>query len=120
MIRRAASILAAFVLIHGIEAPLLHAQPTPQAAAQATAQTFDTQQLDALLAPVALYPDALVTQLLMATTFPLQVVEAARWVQQPDHKDLKGDALSKALEPLSWDPSVKSLVPFPQILAQLN
>ena len=54
----------------------------------------------------------------MATTFPLQVVEAERWLQDPAHKDLKGDALVQALAALKWDPSVKSLVPFPQVLAQ--
>jgi hypothetical protein len=56
----------------------------------------------------------------MATTFPLQVVEAERWLQDPAHKDLKGDALVQALAMVNWDPSVKSLAPFPQVLAQLN
>jgi hypothetical protein len=49
----------------------------------------------------------------MATTFPLEVVDAARWVEDPAHKSLTGDALVKALEAEPWDPSVKSLVPFP-------
>ena len=94
---------------------------TPASVQQAPDATgFETQQLDALLAPIALYPDQLLTQLLIASTFPLEVVEAARWQNDPAHKDLKGDALTKALEPLSWDPSVKSLVPFPQVLSLLN
>src|ERR1700749_2646027 len=93
------------------------AQTTPAALAQpATAQPFNAEQLDALLASIALYPDELLTQLLMASTFPLEVVAAARWVGDPAHKSLTGDALEKALQAEPWDPSVKSLVPFPVVL----
>jgi hypothetical protein len=68
-------------------------------------------------APIALSPDALLAQVLMASTFPLQVVSAGRWVDDPANKSLSGDALAKALEPQTWDPSVKSLVPFSSVLA---
>lgn len=84
------------------------------------AAQFSIEQLDALLAPVALYPDALLAQVLMATTFPLQVVDASRWLDQGGNRQLSGDALARALDKQSWDPSVKSLVPFPQVLAQMN
>jgi hypothetical protein len=84
------------------------------------ASTFNPEQLDAMLAPIALYPDDLLVQTLMAATYPLQIVEATRWLEEDNNKALKGDALAKALAPLSWDPSVKSLVPFPQVLAQLD
>ena len=95
--------------------------PKPDAAqANETAQAFNTEQIDALLAPIALYPDNLLTQILMAATFPLQVVAAGRWLEDSAHKDLKGDALAKALEAQDWDPSVKSLVPFPQVLTMMN
>lgn len=120
MMRRVAPALVAALAIQPMYLPQASAQTPPVQQGEAAAQTFDTQQLDALLAPVALYPDSLLTQLLMASTFPLQVVEADRWVKDPAHKDLKGDALAKALEKESWDPSVKSLVPFPQILDQMN
>jgi hypothetical protein len=101
--------------------PEVLAQTPPPAAAQpARAQQFSPEQLDALLASVALYPDDLLTQLLMASTFPLEVVAAARWVEDPAHKSLSGDALAKALEAEPWDASVKSLVPFPVVLATLN
>ena len=97
------------------------AQTRPTAVTQqAPAQPFSTEQLDALVASIALYPDDLLTQLLMASTFPLEVVTAARWVEDPAHKPLSGDALAKALEAEPWDPSVKSLVPFPVVLATLN
>ncbi len=97
------------------------AQTSPAAAAQpATGQPFNAEQLDALVASIALYPDDLLAQLLMASTFPLEVVAAARWVEDPAHKPLSGDALVKALEAEPWDPSVKSLVPFPVVLATMN
>ena len=79
----------------------------------AAAQTFNAEQLDALLASIALYPDELPSQVLMASTFPLEVVAASRWVEDPAHKSLSGDPLVKALEAEPWDPSVKSLVPIP-------
>jgi uncharacterized membrane protein YgcG len=95
--------------------------PRPVASPQpAVGDAFSTQQLDALLAPIALYPDRLLTQVLIAATFPLQIVEAMRWAERPEHRDLTGDAMTKALEAESWDPSVKSLIPFPQVLSQLN
>ncbi|MGD0103574.1 MAG: DUF3300 domain-containing protein [Rhodopila sp.] len=91
------------------------------ASAQAAGtQAFNSEQLDALLAPIALYPDALLAQVLMASTFPLQVVGAGRWIEDPAHKSLSGDALANAVEPQPWDPSVKSLVPFPSVLALMN
>src|SRR6201996_1626206 len=97
------------------------AQATPTAVAQpAAAQQFNAEQLDALLASIALYPDELLTQVLMASTFPLEVVAASRWVEDRAHKSLSGDALVKALEAEPWDPSVKSLVPIPAVLATLN
>jgi hypothetical protein len=81
-------------------------------------KTFKQEELDQMLAPVALYPDELLTQVLMASTYPLEVVQAARWTKQ--NKDLKGDALTKALEKQDWDPSVKSLVNFPEVLSKMN
>jgi hypothetical protein len=81
-------------------------------------KTFKQEELDQLLAPIALYPDSLLAQILMASTYPLEVVEAARWVKA--NQGLKGDALTSALEKEGWDPSVKSLVNFPQVLGMMN
>jgi len=89
-----------------------------QSPEKAPSKAFSQEQLDQLLAPVALYPDDLLTQLLMASTYPLEVVKANSWVKQ--NKDLKGDALTKALEKQEWDPSVKSLVNFPQVLQMMT
>lgn len=94
--------------------------PTPPAETPATKPEappiFKAEQLDQLLAPIALYPDALLAQILMAATYPLEIVKADRWLQDPSHANLRGDQLAEAIEAETWDPSVKSLVPFPQIL----
>ncbi len=79
---------------------------------------FKPEEIEQLVAPIALYPDSLVSQILMASTYPLEVVQADRWAKA--NKTLKGDALTKALEAQSWDPSVKSLVNFPQVLAMMS
>jgi hypothetical protein len=83
-----------------------------------TAPTFKPEELDQMLAPVALYPDSLLSQVLMAATYPLEIVEAARWSKA--NPALKGDAAVTAVKDMDWDISVKSLVAFPQVLGQLN
>ena len=79
---------------------------------------FKQEEVEQLVAPIALYPDDLVVQILMASTYPLEVVEAARW--QKANSSLKGNQLTSALEKQTWDPSVKSLVNFPSVLAMMN
>ncbi len=95
------------------------AQPdrsVPPPPVQAAHQT--PEQLQQLVAPIALYPDALVAQILAAATYPDQVVEADRWLQQ--HPDLKGQKLGKEVDKQPWDPSVKALVEFPAVLANMD
>ncbi len=79
---------------------------------------FDTEKLEQLVAPIALYPDALLMQILMASTYPLEIVEADRWIR--DKPDLTGDALDKALLVKDWDPSVKSLTTLPSVLKEMS
>jgi len=79
---------------------------------------FTQEELDQMLAPVALYPDSLLAQVLMAATYPLEVVQAARFVDA--RPGLQGDALARAIAPMPWDPSVKSLAQFPSVLAMMN
>jgi len=76
------------------------------------------EQLQRLVAPIALYPDSLVAQILAASTFPEEVVEADRWVQS--NPDLKGDALGRAVDQQPWDPSVKALTAFPSVLGNMD
>ena len=85
---------------------------------QAAAITFSQQELDQLLAPVALYPDTLLTQVLIAATYPLETVQAARFVSS--HPNLHGDALAREVESEPWDASVKSLVQFPSVLRMMD
>jgi hypothetical protein len=91
--------------------------PTPQAS-QADQQLLKPEQLDALLAPIALYPDALLSEILMASTYPLEVIEAERWITA--NKNLKDDALKAAVGKQSWDDSVKSLVATPSVLDMMS
>jgi len=87
-------------------------------AATAADETFGDDQLDQMLAPIALHPDALLSQMLMASTYPLDVADAVKW--SAAHKDMEGDAAVAAVESEAWDPSVKSLVAFPQVLAMMG
>ncbi|BEU24748.1 MULTISPECIES: DUF3300 domain-containing protein [Paraburkholderia] len=92
--------------------------PLPASAPESQAQQFPPEELEALVAPIALYPDSLLSQILMASTYPLEIVHAARWVKT--HKNLKGDAAVQAVQDQPWDVSVKSLVAFPQVLEPMN
>src|SRR4029078_13163154 len=92
--------------------------PAGAAPAPASSATFKKEELEQLVAPIALYPDSLVAQILMASTYPLEVVEAARWAKA--NPGLKEKALEDALQQQKWDPSVKSLTAFPQVLSAMN
>jgi hypothetical protein len=90
----------------------------PGLIAQQSEVVFKQEELEQILAPIALHPDSLVSQILMASTYPLEVVQADRWAKQ--NSSLKGDALAAALEKQDWDASVKSLVNFPQVLTMMS
>jgi hypothetical protein len=93
--------------------------PMQSAPAAAPSQQLLTEgQLDALVSPIALYPDALLSEVLMASTYPLEIVEADRWVG--DNKNLTGDALKAAVDQQSWDDSVKSLTATPSVLDMMS
>lgn len=101
------------------QAPAPTAAPRP-VATQGNEDNLTQAQLEQLLAPVALYPDDLLMQMLMAATYPLEVVQAKRWLGQGQNASLQGDALAQALNAQAWDPAVKSLVPFPDVLTMMN
>src|SRR5437016_10433082 len=94
--------------------------PTAQSSGQppAPAPQQSSQELQQLVAPIALYPDALVAQVLAASTYPTQIVEAERWMQS--HSNLKGEELAKEVDKQDWDPSVKALAQFPSVLENMN
>jgi len=92
------------------------AQSNDQAtAAPAKQSPYELQQL---VAPIALYPDALVAQILAASTYPTQIVEADRWMQ--GHSNLKGEELAKEADKQDWDPSVKAVAQFPSVLENMD
>jgi hypothetical protein len=107
MVSRLFTLLAALTLMFAQAGA--HAQP---------AYGVSQPELDQMLAPIALYPDALLSQILMAATYPLEVAEAARWSKA--RPGLSGDEAVRAAEGQNWDPSVKSLVAFPQVLERMD
>jgi hypothetical protein len=115
---QATAILCSALLI--AENPYLFAeQAQPAGAPQAQSQTtYTPQQLDSLVAPIALYPDPILSQILVASTYPLEIVEAGRWLSQ--HSNLKGQALADAVKQQKWDASVQALVALPDVLNRLN
>ena len=88
------------------------------AMAQEGPKPFKPEELDQLVAPIALHPDPLLAQILMASTYPLEIVQAARFVKE--NPNLKGDQLGEALKQYPWDDSVKSLVYFPQVVTLMS
>jgi len=99
------------------------ATPTTQAGQQAGQQPAADQvklsndQLDSLVAPIALYPDPLLTQTLVASTYPLELVQLHQWLGQ--NKNLKDKALTEAVEKQDWDASIQAMAPFPDLVKQL-
>ncbi len=96
---------------------ILMALPAP-VFAQSSIPVFRQEELDQILAPIALYPDSLLAQVLMAATYPLEVVQADRWLRQ--NRNLPPEALYDVLDRQNWDPSVKALVPFPDVLSMMS
>jgi len=108
--------IVCMVLMFSVGASLIAQEQDTQAPAQTPAASPD--QLAALVAPIALYPDALLSQVLVASTYPLEVVEAAQWLRQ--NGNLQGQQLVDAARRQNWDPSVQALVVFPDVMARLN
>jgi Protein of unknown function (DUF3300) len=123
----AAALLAAIAIPAFAQTPAASAPAPGQAAGQPTSQAAQSQpeyaplsadELDSLVAPIALYPDALVAQVLGASTFPYEVVAATLWLK--DNSNLTGESLAKAVDQQSWDPAVKALTQFPTVLDDLS
>ncbi|MGA2589631.1 MAG: DUF3300 domain-containing protein [Bryobacteraceae bacterium] len=112
--RQALGVVCATLLLASV--PLLVAQPAPPS--PTPAQALSPDQLDNLIAPIALYPDALLSQVLVAATYPLEVVEAAQWLQQ--NPSLRGQQLVDAARQQNWDASIQALVVFPDVVNLLN
>ena len=114
--------IGVFGIVLALEPIQLQAVQQPGPAAQTVAQPpsapLPPEQLQQLVAPIALYPDALVAQILAASTYPTQIVEAERFLQQ--NPNLTGAALGVEVDKQDWDPSVKGLTQFPSVLADMD
>ena len=113
IIRQALCLVCVSLLSGGL---MVAQQPAPPE--QAPAQLLSPEQLDTLVAPVALYPDALLSQVMVASTYPQEIVEAGQWLQQ--NQNLQGPQLVDAARQQNWDPSIQALVVFPDVINRLN
>jgi len=120
IVRSLTAIACAFLLLPGdmsiVVPPLASAQD--QASNQAPAAKLPPEQLDSLVAPIALYPDPLLSQTLVAATYPLEIVQLQQWLGQ--HKDLKDQALADAVKKQDWDPSIQGMAAMPDVVKRLS
>jgi uncharacterized membrane protein YgcG len=114
------SLLMVGLLQGGCASQAVQAESQPPAADSFAAPLSQepTQELEQLVAPIALYPDSLVAQILAGAAHPTEIVEADRWLQQ--NKDLNGQALATAVDAQAWDPSVKALTQFPGLIGMMD
>ena len=108
-------VVALCVALLAIGDPVLRAQPAPRQEEQSP--KISAEQLDSLVAPIAIYPDPLLAQVLAASTYPLELVQLQQWLGK--HKDLKDQALADAVQKEDWDPSVQSMAAFPDVVKNL-
>src|SRR5215471_15862163 len=119
-LHRLVALVLAFLVLIPLGAIAQTSQPPAAAPPPASSgdQLLSAGELDALVAPIALYPDNLLSLVLMASTYPLEVVQADRWASA--NKNLKGDQLKAAVDKQGWDDSVKSLVATPDVLTMMS
>jgi len=115
--QKAVAVLMSFLLCPTTFSMGTSGQNTSPSGTQKEYGTLTADELDGIVAPIALYPDALVAQILGAATFPYEIVDATLWLK--DNSQLKGEALAKAVDQQSWDPAVKALTQFPSVLDNL-
>jgi hypothetical protein len=118
VVRQTLGIICVLLLLVLPTGALFAQEPAPRAQPSPPAQPFPPDQLDTLVAPVALYPDALLSQVLVAATYPLEVAEAPQWLQQ--NRNLQGQQLMDAARQQNWDPSIQALVAFPDVINLLS
>ena len=118
LLRQFTAVSCSFLLI-SFEAPAFAQEPAPsqEAAAQEQAPKIPDDQLDSLVAPIALYPDPLLAQVLAASTYPLEIMQLQQWLAK--HKDLKDKALEDAVMKENWDPTVQALAALPDVVKRL-
>jgi hypothetical protein len=116
-IRSGVALLCALLLVPGDLTAYAQSPPQQDASPEQPAPKIPNDQLDSLVAPIALYPDPLLAQVLAASTYPLEIIQLEQWLGK--HKDLKDKALVDALKKEDWDPSVQAMAPLPDVVKQL-
>ena len=116
--RKSGALLLCGLMVTGAASGGFAQQPDSYAVQDVQSARQSPKELQQLIAPIALYPDALVGQILAASVYPSQIVEANRWMQE--HTDLKGEELAQEVNKQPWDPSVRALTQFPDVLANLD
>ncbi len=115
--QKAVAVLMSFLLVLTTFPVGAGAQNASPSGAPEVDKPLTAEELDGIVAPIALYPDPLVAQILGAATFPYEIVDATLWLK--DNSQLKGEALAKQVDQQSWDPAVKALTQFPSVLDNL-
>src|SRR5271157_4424320 len=118
VVRQTLGIACAMLLLAFPTGVLMAQQTAPAAQPSPAAQPLPADRLDTLVAPIALYPDELVSQVLVAATYPLEVVESYQWLQK--NPGLTGPALTQGAQQMNWDASVQALIMFPDVVKRLN
>ena len=119
VLRSLLAVFCAALLVPAGGAPLAQAPaPAPGAAPDATPEKIPAEKLDSLVAPIALYPDPLLAQTLVASTYPLEIIQLQQWMAK--NKDLKDKALEEAVAKQPWDPSIQSMAAFPDVVKRLG
>ena len=116
-IRSGVALLCALLLLPGDLTAYAQSPPQQDTTQEQAAPKIPNDQLDSLVAPIALYPDPLLAQVLAASTYPLEIIQLQQWLAQ--HKDLKDKALVEAVEKEDWEPSVQAMAPLPDAVKQL-
>src|SRR6202047_2587738 len=112
------AVLCALLLAPGDTTLVARQAQQPGSPMEQDAPKIPNDQLDSLVAPIALYPDPLVSQILVASTYPLELVQAYQWMQR--NPGLSGPALTQAAQEQNWDPSIQALVIFPEVMKRLT
>ncbi len=117
VLRNTVALLCALLLVPGNSVSWTQPQQPQGEAAAGENVRMPTDQLDSLVAPIALYPDPLLAQVLVATTYPLELVQLQQWLEK--NKNLKDKALTDAVQKQNWDPSIQAMASFPDVVKQL-
>jgi hypothetical protein len=116
-IRGVVALICTVLLLPGDVTTYAQSSSPPDASQEQAVPKIPNDQLDSLVAPIALYPDPLLAQVLVASTYPLELIQLQQWL--PKHKDLKDKALVDAVEKEDWDPSIQAMAPLPDVVKQL-